>query len=814
MTARRRVSLEEGYRRALLLKYRPQQIGNIFDDVGDWIKDAATDVGHAFAEFGRALGDAFDGPWDAFEATVVKSIKSFKVNSVQDALSVIKTVATGGAAPLADGGVAALNDFVFSKLMPYARYIAEGFGGCIGTGRSYVGEHVEQYLKDRGANAAVARLGKEFALANYDLITGYPPCMCEEGCISNVSKGLKEAGGIPGIIGMILWYLWPIMQGRPSKDIKIDMPGASPCLYWYATGGQFLLNAQLGESGTKAVGSVLKYVNEDAGKKFADGMPQSFSAYEKYLVDLVARGYNGPEAMGGKGRNARYYFERPAEAAKVIADSQLISNLVDKVAKYVSWISTAVEVGGKVYDLYESQGSGDFDPASIDAADVMALAGRFVDKGRNLVESAADKYARELKDKLDLGGIADAYAQLFAAKKKLEKAAKQKRAFRESVPKISQNVLAANAQHMLKAGSIVKLAGLNFGAVDAQAVMSEWQPAQIGLAARQRWNHMVWAWAHMTEAERAKLANLDEGTNEQTWASTGINYNGQHGAACGIGEKSWYHLLTTDKRALQAIYNFNLPGYYVEWLRGALQVVDAANPAIRAQMRAGTTGLVPNPARWVFKIPEVLVPSPRDVTAQAKGWSATPEQYALWVNDLRDLYDPRRWKASYERAHELWTHGLLGSPESWRKDTPSGASNPPLMWRAPVLGELAKVTVTLNGKTMPLVSAKVTGGYLTYKSFWSLVMDAGKVGTWQEALSRGLQAPAVMAPDLTSGPLTLPPISTAVLQAGATAAMKVAKLVAEDPETSLGGETSSKTLWWILGGIGVAALIRLRLAND
>jgi hypothetical protein len=541
-------------------------------------------------------------------------------------------------------------------------------------------------------------------------------------------------------------------------------------------------------------------------------MPRSFEAYRPYLVDLVARGYNGPEAMGGTGRRAKWYFDHPGEAAAIVSSSKVIDRQIAKVTqvvdKYLGWIMTAAEVGKVVYDLYQSQGSGDFDPSSIDAADVQRLLGRFAEKGHDLVESSTSRYAKALTEKLDLGDVAQAYSTLAKGVAAVKQAAAQKKRITKiAVPGPTKAQL-STASSILKAGGVVKLAGLNgFGVTTGQAFLTEWQPAQIGLEARQRWNHMVYAWAHMTDAEKARF-RLDEGTNEQTWVATGVNYNGSLNPPCGPGVGSWYKLLTTDKRALQAIYNVNLPTYYADWLAGALGVVDQANAATHKVFRSGSTGFLPNPFKWSFTIPGTLIPSPRDVgwNTRSEGYSATPEQYVMWFNELRNLYDPRRWKAAFDTAYTLWTHGTDGSPSSWRKDTVNGAKNPPIAWRAPLFKALTKSGVKVTGSPT---------GYLTRKSFWAMVMDAGGIRTMLEVATQQ-RTTAVTAPVLRESNPIMPPLSVEVLKAVSSVARDVVQASLNDPTLAAGGagEESSSTLWWILGGIGVAALLRWRLSAD
>lgn len=724
-------------------------------------KETREDVAHAFKRIGEELEEAFDGPWEAFVKVIEKNIKAFQPPfSVQKVLMAVKAIALGGGSVLADGGVAALSDFIFSKVMPHARTMGEAYGGCVGEGRGQVTDKVEAAVRKKTDNKVVLRIVREVTEIVYDILTGYPPCMCEEGCISPLSRGLKDAGGIPGIIGTVLWYVWPIMQGRPSKDIKLPPEAAAyaPCLYWYGNQGEFLLNLQLGKSSTSAIQKLMEYMSEDTGKNMAEGMPKSFAAYRMYLVDLVARGYKGPEAMGGTTRTARYYFEHPDEARKVLDDSNIIERQIAKVTsaidKYVGWLDKAYAVGKVAYDLYESKGDGKFDFDSINVADAMNLAKNFLgDKARNLIEEPLDKYTRELAEKLDMGAVVEGYAKATkavktatkavkaakAAKTKIEKAA----AFRATLPKaptLNPRSLAtvANLSNILKAGNI---AGLNelervgalngFGATKGQAFVGEWQVAQIGLEARQRWNHMIFLWANATDAERQKM-RLSEGANEQLWARTGVNYNGQHGPTCGEGSKSWYHYLTTDKRAMDAVYNIRFPSLYVDWLASAKAAIDKATGLTRKALREGAAGVVSNPSGWKFVIPETLVPSPKDIgypigQPRQPGIACTPAQYVLWVDDLLSLYDPRRWKKTYDDAFYAWTH-TLGDEihEYWRKEQ-SSASSPPVVYRKPVVALLGTQTIKIEGRSLPFVQAKFTGGFMTPKNLWAIAFDTAGI---------------------------------------------------------------------------------------
>jgi hypothetical protein len=178
----------------------------------------------------------------------------------------------------------------------------------------------------------------------------------------------------------------------------------------------------------------------------------------------------------------------------------------------------------------------------------------------------------------------------------------------------------------------------------------------------------------------------------------------------------------------------------------------------------------------------------------------------MWFNELRNLYDPRRWKATFDTHYTLWTHGTDGSPSSWRKDTVNGAKNPPIAWRAPLFNALTKAGVRVTGSPT---------GYLTSKSFWAMVMDAGGIRTMLEVATQQ-RTTAITVPVLRESNPIMPPLSVEVLKAVSSAARDVVQASLNDPTLATGGagEESSNTLWWILGGIGVAALLRWRLSAD
>lgn len=809
-------------------------------------KELREDVGEVFKRVGRELEDAFDGPWEAFENVIRKNIKAFQPPfSVSKVLMAVKAIALGGGSVLADGGLAALNEFIFSKLAPYMRQIADAMGGCIGEGRDVVTRNVEHELRDHTHNKVFARILKEIVGAVYDIVTGYPPCTCEEGCISPVSKGLKDAGGVPGLIGTILWYLWPIMQGRPSKDVPMPKwsAGASPCLYWYGNNGMFLVNAQLGESTTKALGKVMKYIDSDTGKNFVEGMPKSFDAYRPYLVDLVARGYDGPTVMGGTGRNARWYFNHPDEARKVISDSNLIERQIHKVTeaidKYVGWLDEAYKIGKVAFDLYESWGADTFDFSSIDANDVMRMAKNFLGKdARNLVEAPMKRYAREIAEKLDMGEVVGAYAKLYDAAKKVQDVRRKKKRAAE-LPKLLPGATAQGAAaiknriattpsvlaNVLKSGNI---AGLNeledrgalnsFGVSTGQAFMGEWQAAQIGLEARQRWNHMVFLWANMTDAERSAM-RLDTARNERMWGDTGINYNGSAGPLCGPGDKSWYHLLTTDKRAKDAVYNIQFPHLFVEWLATAEAALRSASHETRERWRKGEHGDIPNPGKWSFRIPQNLIPSPKDVgfpttASRAAGIDVWPEQYILWINDMLNVYDPNRWRKAGEEMLGRW--GIAGSTEAkkWLNDPPS-ATNPPVVLRKVLVDEINTTTNTiklpgipfkggqLGGQVFEMVLPTVTYDYVTYKALWAGIFNAAKIAPGFNLAK--LSSTAKLASWALDSPISK--ISQEVLAAAKGSTEKVATIVAEKEVAAVvaaAQKSPSNWAWWAAAGIIVA----------
>jgi hypothetical protein len=760
---------------------------------------------------GRAIGSAFEQGWDSFEASIKQQLKSLHVNSVKDGLWLLKSIATGGAAPLADAGVAALNDFLFSKLTPYARDIAEAIGKFFGDGHqavSNMAKSVQHYLDGKGWPPVLTRLIYEFLTVNGDLLMGYPQCVCEQGCIGIVSKQLKDSGGIPGIIGNILWYLWPIVQGRPSEDVKVNYPWTAPCMFYYAHGGQLLINAKMDPGTQKILGQIIGEASSEQGKNFAAGMPQSYEAYKKYLIDEVARGEKGPEAMGGRQRTAKWYFEHPDVAAQVLSNAGFLERTIDRVRKYVGWIDTALEIGKGIYDVYQAAQSFEgMDLQALDFDAVMELAGRFVDKARGteLGLSTVDRYAKRLESSIGVKEIADAYRQVAQVAK--QKA--QTKKFKASVPRINQPAAQAAVKSATTAITASKLFSVTsslrgfgaIGAYDTQDFLAEWQPAEIGLAARERWNTMAYAWCSMTEAERAamRLDGKDGKKNQQVWASTGVDY------------ARWHEHLSNSKEVEQLNYNLNLPLYYADWLGQALAMVKLATPITTQAWRAGTSlPPIANVGKWQFVIPDTLFPSPRDIgwplhKPRAAGVSATPEQYALWLSDLLDIYDPRRWKGAYERAKARWNMSTKTVQDRMLKDTPSGPGNPAVSL-TPVLRRTVDVKAKLRGVAVSL--PVFIPQRLTSTSFWATVMVAtGQTGYMQVA-------PTVPAGFVSS----LNNIMTVVAESVATIRDQTSKRVADanlhDPTVGAGGSTSSNWGWWVAGGVAAVVLLRWRLAAE
>lgn len=457
----------------------------------------------------KKLKQAASSGWDGFSKTVKDTLKSFKgIDSVGDVMNIVKVTVTGGASLAGDAAVTAVQDAILELLSPYLAQVAQTIGKGYGKGRSEVRQAVRRAIKKAGGNSVIQRIGAEFVNANYDLLLGYPPCVCEKGCIKPVADGLARSA-VPYIkaIGEALKVIYPIVQGEFTGG-----PQDSQALYLYASGEVPLLpNAKL----PGGAGKTLENVLDVLGDEYAAGVPQSFTKYSPYLVDLVARGKPGPYVYGSNKR-ADWYFANPLKAEAVLVDADKIGGVLNAVDKYLRKINRYWEMGKSVVDLYQAVAEQDFtfSLSEWDSADVKKFAeGQFQDiQGWAIAKT---------KDYQNIAtGVAGA-----AKSKALGKAQQYKSLSQLSLkdlPKLGSSAIGTGKQ-----AAAAKLPGKiivpprMFGAPStAQAFMGDWQIAQIGLYARARYNDMARLWLSATPAQRKQWKDAPA----RRWRDEAVDY--------------------------------------------------------------------------------------------------------------------------------------------------------------------------------------------------------------------------------------------------------------------------------------------------
>jgi len=471
------------------------------------------------------LADAFSKGWDSFTDQVKDVLRSFKdINSIRDALNIVKVAASGGISLMADAGFEALNDMIYDLLGPYLRRMGQAVGQTYVKGREAVKDAVRRAMDD--TNKTVRKIAVYVVEALYDLALGYPPCVLEEGCIAPVSKGLSNSG-VPyvKIVGEVLKVIYPIVQGTAYKS-----PETSQALFAYAgtkgsPGAQLLPSAKLPGNFAKTLQNVLEAFDED----YAMGFPQSFERYKPWLVDMVARGYRGPEVLTGR-HDARWYFDRPKQAHAVLKKANKLSNMLEWADKYLGYLERAWAIGKRAYDVYEAVDLEDlsFDPKEWESEDlgdylnkkateIKEWAGQWGDYAKDYAKTAAEDFVESKRNQLR--------KELFQA----QQVATSLKTRAESIAssfgdaedqELSEESVLDFAKQGRSALRLAFKAG-NLGAVDvATATLVEWQPALLGLLARAKWNEMALEWMKLEPKQRESWKR----NPQAVWKRKATNY--------------------------------------------------------------------------------------------------------------------------------------------------------------------------------------------------------------------------------------------------------------------------------------------------
>ena len=503
--------------------------------------------------------------WSSFTDAVKNSLRAFtEVKDWRDVLDIAKVVLSAGASVAQDTIIVGIQEAMMELLDPYMSDMTTAMGKKYGKGRRAIRNATKQAVKNVGGNQTVQKIAGEFTDAVYDLIFGLPMCMLEKACIQPVATALSKVD-VPYVkaIGEALKVIYPILQGNHGG--YADEPQSCVALGMYAGGEVPLLpNAKLPPGAGKFVKNVLDVLDEKA--EWAVGMPTAFNRFEPYLVDMVARGAKGPYVYGSTENRAKVYMKKPWTAEKVIKKANNVSGFLDTVDRYLRKINRYVEMGKQAYDVYQAIDSSDmsFDLEEWNAEDLSDVLSDKVNDVQSWATKEAQNYQRRAMDaiqnidkiaerlatrqiekykKIVMATVTDAQSSISRTQTSLsnfQDPAKRNSFIIDARSAAGQAAVKAQADAEAKAqrsmdsvsklgqsvkGRIFVPSKFNFGATGtAESFMGEWMIAQIGLAARARYNDMAQQWLESTPAERSKWKKAPA----SRWKEQAIDYPAWH----------------------------------------------------------------------------------------------------------------------------------------------------------------------------------------------------------------------------------------------------------------------------------------------
>jgi len=506
----------------------------------------------------RKIKDAASRGWGSFEEAVKDSLRAFtKVKDWRDVLDIVKVVLSAGASVAQDTIIIGIQEALMELLDPYLKEASKMMGKNYGKGRRGLRKAAQKLVRRMNGNETAERIMGEFVNAIWDLVLGLPMCMLEKACIQPVATALSKVE-VPYVkaIGEALKVIYPIMQGNYGGSA--DEPQSSQALFMYASGEVPLLpNAKLPAGSAKTLKNILEVLDEKADWSIA--MPTAFNRFSPYLIDLVARGQQGPYVYGSSDMRSKKYMARPWAAEKVIKNANKISGLLDSVDKYLRKINRYVEMGKQAYDVYSAIDMEDFsfDMEEWNAEDLKALLGDKVSDLQSWAVKETDSYQRRAMEAFQ---SADKIAQRVAMRKvnkykdlvtsttksfqttvsNLQDPDKRSALVVDARSRAGKAAIKAQADAEARArqstASITKPAQslkgrlfvppkFSFGATGAaQSFMGEWMIAHIGLAARARYNDMAQLWLESTPAERSRWTKAPA----RRWKDEAIDYPEWH----------------------------------------------------------------------------------------------------------------------------------------------------------------------------------------------------------------------------------------------------------------------------------------------
>jgi len=636
-------------------------------------------------DFMDELENAFEDGWDSFSDSIEYAVKNIKnIDDLGDVLNVVKIVATGGGSLLAESGINALQEVIFKQLNPYIQRIGKEVGEGYAVARIEGIKPILKGIDKWDAPKIIKRIAKEFIDTLWDIILGNPTCMCEPGCAGPVAKALKDSGNsYVQLIGQIIGIVAPIAQklGYEGEYANVTNYANAPCLYVYAENAVPMLpSVRLDEETIGGVANVIEFFNKDFAKKMTAGMPQAFNNYHDWLVDMVARGYDGPRLMFGS-HHARYYFDHPDKAAKVLKESSTIQDVVDQAGKWIDYINKAAKYISTAKDMYEEVKDVDFsdidiskiniedikDYISIDTDQLRELGGWALDTGKDYAMREAVAKANELADE---SGLTDIYNTVNEAKRRykqvqgeLASGTDRVQALQDAIERGKGGTSGEGIGTTLMSFGKSKFSGLenaNFGGASSTtlAVMGEWMPALIGTEARAKYNDMLALWSSMSHAERDRWKNAPK----EYWATKHTDY------------REWYKKFSKSNDVAKYCFNRNTPTQYTKIRDAVVALWPSLSEYEREAMRIGKpvelkTKYVPKfdgisdelshgvDRDWSYRMPyDGGEPTVSDVGwpigAGRSGRRCRSTQYWAYVCDWLDVHDNYSTAAAYYRV--LW----------------------------------------------------------------------------------------------------------------------------------------------------------------
>lgn len=652
-------------------------------------------------EFMDELENAFEDGWDSFSDSIATAVKNIKnIDDLGDVLNVVKIVATGGGSLLAESGINALQEVIFKQLNPYIQRIGKEVGEGYAVARTEGIKPILKGIDKWDAPKIIKRIAKEFIDTLWDIILGNPTCMCEPGCAGPVAKALKDSGNsYVQLIGQIIGIVAPIAQklGYEGEYANVKNYAYAPCLYVYAEDAVPLLpSMRLDEETIGGVANVIKFFNKDFSKKMTAGMPQAFNNYHDWLVDMVARGYDGPRLMFGS-HNAKYYFDHPDKAAKVLEESSTLQDVVDQAGQWIEYINKAAKYISTAKDMYEEVKDVDFsnidiskiniedikDYISINTDQLRKLGEWALDTGKDYAMREAVSRANELADK---SGLTDLYNTVNEVKDRVRQVQEgidsgddRMKALQE---KIEQGKSGATGLMSLGQSKFSGIEHTNFSGVSSTvlATMGEWMPALIGVEARTKYNSMLALWSAMSQVERDKWKDPPN----DFWVTLHTDF------------PAWYKIFSRSKDIAKYCFNRNTPTQYNRIRAAVVSLWPKLSEYQREAMRRGKlakleTTHIPSfdgisgelshsvDKEWSYRMPlNGGEPTVSDVGwpigRGRKGRRCTPLQYWAYVCDWLDVHDNYSSAAGYYRV--LWKASSNEQRLKWIRSKNTSAYSP------------------------------------------------------------------------------------------------------------------------------------------